>query len=147
MTTGTKTLIASAVAAAVLAMSGMAAQAKEIKLTASSSHPPIVPWVATIKNHVVPEANKRLEAKGSEHRIKWTEAYAGALYNFQNTLEGIEQGLGDIGWVGTLWEPIKMPLHNVSYYAPFAASDVHQMLATTRARVVYDIGALSQDRF
>lgn len=124
----TKTLIASAVAAVFAGTLGAAAQAKEIKLTASSSHPPVVPWVSTIKNLVVPEANKRLEKAGSPHRIKWTEAYAGALYNFQNTLEGIEQGLGDIGWVGTLWEPIKMPLHNVSYYAPFAAFDVHQML-------------------
>jgi TRAP-type C4-dicarboxylate transport system substrate-binding protein len=48
---------------------------------------------------------------------------AGSLYNFQNTLEGIEQGLGDIGWVGTLWEPVKMPLHNVAHYATFAATN------------------------
>lgn len=124
----TKSLVASAAAAALLAAAGMSASAKEIKLTASSSHPPIVPWVKTIQDLVVPEANKRLEAMGSPHRIKWTEAYAGALYNFQNTLEGIEQGLGDIGWVGTLWEPIKMPLHNVTYYAPFAAFDVKQLV-------------------
>ncbi len=133
----TKSLIASAVAAAVAGSFGGAVQAKEIKLTASSSHPPIVPWVKTIQDLVVPEANKRLEKMGSPHRIKWTEAYAGALYNFQNTLEGIEQGLGDIGWVGTLWEPIKMPLHNVTYYAPFAAFDVVQLrdIATDMEKV------------
>ena len=28
-----------------------------------------------------------------------------------------QNGLADLGWVGTLWEPIKMPLMNVSFYA------------------------------
>ena len=96
--------------------------AKEFKITASSSHPPVVPWVSVIKNYVVPEASKRAKALG--HSIKWTEAYAGALYNFKNTLEGIEDGLGDIGWVGTLWEPNKLPLHNVTFYLPFVSGNV-----------------------
>ena len=90
---------------------------KVFNLTASSSHPPVVPWVAVIKNFVVPESVKRAKALG--HTIKWTEAYAGALYNFKNTLEGIEDGLGDVGWVGTLWEPNKLPLQNVTFYTPF----------------------------
>lgn len=98
------------------------ATSKEFKITASSSHPPVVPWVAVIKNYVVPEARKRAKALG--HSIKWTEAYAGSLYNFKNTLEGIEDGLGDIGWVGTLWEPNKLPLHNVTFYLPFVSGNV-----------------------
>lgn len=122
-------LVGGVAAATVLVTAAVQpASAKEIKLIMSSSHPPIVPWVKTLKTLVVPEANKRLKAAGSPHRIKWTEAYAGALYNFQNTLEGLEQGLGDIGWVGTLWEPVKMPLHNVAYYASFAASNPWNLL-------------------
>lgn len=104
-------------AAGVMAFALTGAKAAEFKLTASSSHPPVVPWVMTIKDFVVPEAVKRAKKLG--HTIKWTEAYAGALYNFKNTLEGIEEGLGDVGWVGTLWEPSKLPLHNVTFYAPF----------------------------
>ncbi len=95
--------------------------AAEFRLTASSSHPPIVPWVKTIKDYVVPESVKRAKALG--HTIKWTEAYAGALYNFKNTLEGIEEGLGDVGWVGTLWEPNKLPLQNATFYTPFVTDD------------------------
>ena len=112
------------VAAFIIAapFSGSNVFAKEFKMTASSSHPPVVPWVAVIKNYVVPEASKRAKALG--HSIKWTEAYAGALYNFKNTLEGIEDGLGDIGWVGTLWEPNKLPLHNVTFYLPFVSGNV-----------------------
>ena len=40
--------------------------AKEFKITASSSHPPVVPWVAVLKNYVVPEASKRAKALPAE---------------------------------------------------------------------------------
>ena len=120
-----RTIAIGTAVAVALALGAPAADAKVYKLTASSSHPPIIPWVATIKNFVVPESNIRLKEIGSPHSIKWTEAYAGALYNFKNTLEGIEQGLGDVGWVGTLWEPVKMPLMNVTFYAPAVTGDVH----------------------
>jgi len=110
----TRTLIATAAAGAVaLSLGATTASAKIYKLTAGSSHPPIIPWVAVIKNHVVPQSAARVSAAGKGDTIKWTEAYAGSLYNFKNTLEGVQNGLADIGWVGTLWEPIKMPLMNV----------------------------------
>jgi TRAP-type C4-dicarboxylate transport system substrate-binding protein len=72
---------------------------------------------------VVPESNKRLEAMGSPHRIRWTESYGGSLYKYSHTLEAVEIGLTDIGWVGTLWELSKMPLQNVTYYTPFVTDD------------------------
>lgn len=125
----TKTLIASAAAGAMLVGLGASvASAKTFKLTAGSSHPPIVPWVAAIKNHVVPESMKRVAAMGKGDKIQWTQAYAGALYNFKNTLEGVQEGLADIGWVGTLWEPVKMPLMNVTFYAPFATGNVKHLV-------------------
>ena len=126
---GLRTLTIGGLAAAALAVSIAGADAKIYKLTAGSSHPPVVPWVETITKHVVPQSNVRLKAMGSPNSIQWTEAYAGALYNFKNTLEGIEDGLADLGWVGTLWEPVKMPLANVSYYAPFAEGDVMKLLS------------------
>jgi len=127
-----RSLLASGLAAASLPLLGTRAHAAEFKLTAGSSHPPVIPWVGTIKDHVVPESVKRLQAMGGEHSIQWTEAYAGALYNFQNTLEGIQDGLADIGWVGTLWEPNKLPLHNVTYYSPFVTDN------TTHLREIQD---------
>jgi TRAP-type C4-dicarboxylate transport system substrate-binding protein len=119
------------------------ANAKEYKLTMGSSHPPIVPWVATLKNYVVPESNKMLKAMGSPDSIKWTEAYAGALYNFENTLEGVGQGLADVGWVGTLWEGVKMPLQNVTYYAPFVNGDVF-LLKKIQQEMETNIPAMKQ---
>ncbi len=103
------------------------ATAETIKLTAGSSHPPFLPWVEVITKHVVPQTNARLEAIGSETRVDWTEAYAGALFNAPNALEGVEGGLADLAWIGTIFEPEKLPLHNVHFYAPFAVSGVHQL--------------------
>ena len=103
------------------------AGAEEYRLTIASSHTTALPWVGVMATHVVPESNRRLEAMGSPHSIRWTEAYGGSLYKFENTLEAVEIGLTDIGWVGTLWELSKMPLQNVTYYAPFVTDDF-QML-------------------
>ena len=60
---------------------------------------------------------------GSPTDIRWTEAYGGSLYEYGERSEAVEIGLADIGWVGTLWELSKMPLQNVTYYAPFASND------------------------
>jgi C4-dicarboxylate-binding protein DctP len=94
-----------------------------IRLTVGSSQSTSLAWVGTMHTLVVPELNRRLEARGSPYRIRWTEAYGGSLYKYGDTLEAIEIGLADIGWVGTLWELSKLPLQNVTYYAPFVSDD------------------------
>lgn len=113
--------------AALAALFCAAAGAETVRLTIASSHTTALPWVGVMHSLVVPESNRRLEAMGSEHRIRWTEAYGGSLYKYANTLEAVEIGLTDIGWVGTLWELSKMPLQNVTYYTPFATDD-YQLL-------------------
>lgn len=100
-----------------LAVTG--AGAETFDLTMSSSHPTVLPWVGVLSSHIVAETNKRLEAMGSPDRVEWTESYGGALYGFQDTLEAVEDGITDAGWVGTLWEESKMPLQSVTYYTPF----------------------------
>ncbi|MEE8445546.1 MAG: C4-dicarboxylate TRAP transporter substrate-binding protein [Alphaproteobacteria bacterium] len=126
-----KTMAALAGMAAVAMIGGPApvkAETVVIKLTIGSSHPTKVPWVGVMKSHVQPELNKRLKAMGSKYTIKWTEGYAGALYNFKDTLEAVEKGLVDIGWVGTLWEDSKMPLQNVTYHTPFVTDDLPALM-------------------
>lgn len=116
-------------AAALLAAVSLPAAARDYKMTIGSSHPPVLPWTIPLHTLIVPESNKRLKASGSPDTIQWTEAYAGALYDFNNTLEGVGDGLADIGWVGSLWEPAKQPLQNVAYYFPFVSGDVYAMTA------------------
>jgi TRAP-type C4-dicarboxylate transport system substrate-binding protein len=114
-------------AAAVLAATALPAGATDYKMTMGSSHPPVLPWTIPLKVLVVPDSNKILQQVGIPDRIIWTEAYAGALYDFNNTLEGVGDGLADIGWVGSLWEPAKQPLQNVAYYMPFVTGDFRNM--------------------
>lgn len=97
--------------------------ADTIRLTIASSHSTSLAWVGTMHTLVVPELNRRLAERGSRYHIRWTESYGGSLYKYENTLEAIEIGLTDMGWVGTLWEPSKMPLQNVTYSVPFASDD------------------------
>ena len=94
-----------------------------IKLTVASSQPTTLAWVGAMHTLVVPELDKRLAARGSAHHIRWTESYGGSLYKYGETLEGVQVGLADMGWVGTLWELSKLPLQNVTFYAPFASDD------------------------
>jgi len=123
----TKFSRATSLAATCLVLSAAPVWADKIKMTAASSHPPVLPWVEVITNHVVPETNARLVAMGSENEILWTEAYAGALFNAANALEGVETGLADLAWVGTIFEPAKLPLQNVHFYAPFAVGNVQTL--------------------
>jgi TRAP-type C4-dicarboxylate transport system substrate-binding protein len=94
-----------------------------VPITISSSHPTAVPWVGGMQTHIVEPANARLEAMGSNYRIEWTEAFGGSLYDFNETLEAVEEGLTDMGWVGALWEGAKMPLQNIMFSTPFVTSD------------------------
>ena len=114
-------------AGAALALAAPAA-ADVFRLTAGGPQSASLPWIGVIQTLVVPESNRRLRAMGSEHTIVWREAYGGSLYKWQNTLEAVEIGLTDIGWVGALWETSKMPLQNVTYYTPFVTDDLALLL-------------------
>jgi TRAP-type C4-dicarboxylate transport system substrate-binding protein len=107
----------------LLATAAVRAEDTTIELTVASSQATSLAWVGAMHTLVVPELDKRLAARGSPYRIRWTEAYGGSLYKYGETLEGIEVGLADMGWVGTLWELSKLPLQNVTFYAPFASDD------------------------
>ncbi len=123
----TKLITSAIVGASILGLSTLSAQATDYKMTAGSSHPPIVPWAKQLKDLVVPETAARAAKLG--HSIKWVEAYSGALYDFKETLEGVEDGRADVGWVGTLWETNKMPLHNVTFFAPFGSTSASANIA------------------
>ncbi len=121
-------VLAVCLVAGVTGEEAITARAETIRLTIASSHATTLPWVGVMHSHVVPESNRRLEAMGSAYRIKWTEAYGGSLYKYQNTLEAVEIGLTDIGWVGALWEASKLPLQNVTYNMPFVTDDLPALL-------------------
>lgn len=117
-------------AALVAALGTACVQAETYDLTISSSHSTTIPWVAPLQSVIVARTNERLEAMGSQNRINWTEAYAGSLYSFGDTLEAVGEGITDAGWVGTLWEESKLPYQNVTYYTPFTSDDARLIITT-----------------
>lgn len=117
-------------AALVAVLCATCAHAETFDLTISSSHSTTIPWVAPLHSVIVAHTNERLEAMGSENRINWTEAYAGSLYSFGDTLEAVSEGITDAGWVGTLWEESKLPYQNVTYYTPFTSDDARLIINT-----------------
>ena len=113
---------------ALLFLQTVPAASETIRLTIAGPQSANLPWIGVQRTLIVPESNQRLRAMGSTYEIQWREAYGGSLYKIQNTLEAVEIGLTDIGWVGTLWEPSKMPLQNVTYYTPFVSDDLLSLL-------------------
>lgn len=116
-----KMMMALAIGTTLLA--GSAVNAETIRMTVGSSHPTVVAWVGQMKSQIVDKINTRLEESGSDTRIEWTEAYGGVLFGFSDTLEAVSEGVVDMGWVGALFEPAKMPLQNVAYALPFSTPE------------------------
>ena len=114
--------------AVITMMMPLLAAAESYRLTAGGPQSASLPWIGVIQTLVIPESNRRLAAAGSENEIVWREAFGGSLYKWQNSLEAIEIGLADVGWVGALWETSKMPLQNVTYYTPFVTDDLLLLL-------------------
>lgn len=119
-----------AVFAVALSLIAPASQAEtKIKLVMAASHSPKLPFVGLMGKYFKPEVEKRLKQAGSDIKIEWTEAYAGALYSFQYTLEAVQQNITDIGWVGTIWESSKMPMQQLTFVTPFVVDDVRTVIA------------------
>jgi TRAP-type transport system periplasmic protein len=93
-----------------------------INLTVASSHPLAIPWVGMIKSHFMAETD-RLLAEKDNYKIEWNEAFGGSLYKANATLTSVEEGVTDVGWVFSFLEGAKLPLSQVSTYAPFATAN------------------------
>ncbi len=98
-----------------------------LELTVATAHPPSLPWVYLIRDHVMPQFERRLAAVRPELEVRWTPAW-GTLYKWQDTLAAMEIGLADIGWVGSLWESSRLPLQNITYALPFITDDLPALM-------------------
>jgi TRAP-type C4-dicarboxylate transport system substrate-binding protein len=107
--------------------------AENFRLTAAAGHPTNLHLIGVFKDYFIPEVDRRLAAAGGKHKITWTQAWGGTLVKFDGVLEGVEQGIIDIGWVGTLFEEAKLPLHSVTYVTPFSCEDVAVVIKTVHA--------------
>lgn len=131
--------------AAALAITSQSSQAQQtFKLTVGASHPATLPWVGLMSTVFIPEVNKRLAALNKGYKIEWSEAYGGQLYKANATLTSVGDGIADIGWVFHNLEGAKMPLNQVSIYAP-GVTDDPKLLAEVFNELVESTPALRQE--
>ncbi len=123
-----KALLAVVTAALIWGVPLGSASAKTYKITVVAGHPPIFLWVTLCRDFFIPEVNRRLEAAGGKDKIVWNQAYGGTVAKIGGVLEAIEDGIADMGFVGTIFEASKMPLHNVTYMTPFGTDDIFQVV-------------------
>lgn len=122
-----------AVITAAVAVAGLvpAANAADIKLRIASGHPPGVVYAGLMKDYFQPEFKKRVEAK-TKHKIYWVEGYSGSIVKVTETLEGVQNGVVDIGGFCFCFEASKLPLHAFQVMLPFGTMDPTQSLAVAQ---------------
>lgn len=128
MKTWQKLLMVAVAAGMILSVSMGPAAAKDYKMTVVAGHPPIFLWVTLCRDYFIPEVDKRIAPLG--HKIEWNQAYGGTIAKIGGALEAIEEGVADMGFVGTIFEAPKMPLHNVSYMTPFGTENIFYVVDT-----------------
>jgi TRAP-type transport system periplasmic protein len=120
-------MITRVLAGASLAISLIAspASAQRVALTVAAGQPPAaLPSLALVSSYFIPEVNKRIKEAKLPLTIDWKEAYAGSLLKPYQMLDGIKDGLADIGFVPTIFFPDKLPLENITFATPFLTTDV-----------------------
>ncbi|RLB19567.1 MAG: C4-dicarboxylate ABC transporter substrate-binding protein [Deltaproteobacteria bacterium] len=125
-------LVLSIAASLFLALPTSRARAKTYHLTAAAGHPPIFLWVTLTRDYFIPEVNRQLIAAGGKDKIVWNQAYGGTVAKLGGVLEAVEEGIVDVGFVGTIFEAPKMPLHNVTYMTPFGTKDIFKVVDTIK---------------
>jgi TRAP-type C4-dicarboxylate transport system substrate-binding protein len=99
------------------------AVAQEVNLTVAAGQPlRAMRPLSMVNSFFVPEVTKRAEAAGI--KINWKEAYAGSLLKPTRVLQGVSDGIADIGFSPTIFHPDKLPLEQITFVTPFITQDV-----------------------
>lgn len=116
------TLGAAAVGLGIAALSTGALAQQTISLTAVDGYPPRALQVRTFLEYFIPEVDKRL-ARTGQYKIRWNKAFAGQIVKVRHVLTGMQNGLGDIGVVTSVFHQDKVPMQAIAYVAPFVTSN------------------------
>lgn len=111
-------------AAAIMTAAGASAQEKINLTIAAGQAPRALKPLQLITEVFIPEVNKRIKEAGLKVEIQWKEAYAGSLLKPTRVLEGVKDGIAEVGFEPTIFHPDKLPLENITFVAPFATGDV-----------------------
>ncbi|WP_153769004.1 C4-dicarboxylate TRAP transporter substrate-binding protein [Labrenzia sp. CE80] len=132
--------------AATVAISTLAstAMAEEITLRIGSGHPPGVVYAGLMQNYFQPELKRRVEER-TDHTINFVEGYSGSIVKVTEVLEGVQDGIIDIGGFCYCFEPSNLPLHAFQVMLPFGTMDPETSLKS--AQEVYEAVPYLSDVF
>lgn len=108
-------------AASLVAASG-SAQADRITLRIATGHPPGVVYAGLMQDYFQTELKSRVESR-TDHTVNFIEGYSGSIVRTSETLEGVQNGIVDIGGFCYCFEPSNLPLHAFQVMLPFGTMD------------------------
>jgi len=111
-----------AVACLLLALAtGSAASAEDFRFRMAGGHPPSVYYTIMMSKYFVPGFTRRMAALG--HRVTIEESWGGSLLKAPETLEGVRDGVAELGGFCVCLEPESLRLNNYSLWLPFDIPD------------------------
>ena len=114
--------------AAATALTTTAVQAEEITLRIGSGHPPGVVYAGLMIDYFQKELKERVEER-TDHTLTIVEGYSGSIVKVTEVLEGVQDGILDIGGMCFCFEPSSLPLHAFQVMLPFGTMDPVQSLS------------------
>jgi len=120
------------------------AQAEDISLRIGSGHPPGVVYAGLMQSYFQTEVQKRVSER-TEHTVNFVEGYSGTIVKVTEVLEGVQDGIIDIGGMCMCFEASNLPLHAFQVMLPFGTMDPTVSLKT--AQDVYKQVPYLQDVF
>jgi C4-dicarboxylate-binding protein DctP len=111
------------------------ARAEDFKLRMASGHPAVNTYVNLMQTFFAPEVTKRVKER-TKHTLEFIEGYGGAMVKVNDTLEGVQTGIIDIGGYCFCFEPSRLPLHSFQVMLPFGTMSPDKSVKLARA--VYD---------
>ena len=123
-----KTALGASVASLAFVGGIATVQAENISITIASGHPPAVVYAGLMKDFFQPELVKRVAAR-TDHTINFVEGYAGSIVKVNETMQGVENGIVDIGGFCYCFEAARLPLHAFQVMLPFGTMDPTVSLA------------------
>jgi len=107
------------------------AQAKDFTLRIGSGHPPGVVYAGLMQSYFQTEVEKRV-AERTEHKVNFVEGYSGSIVKVTEVLEGVQDGIIDIGGMCMCFEASNLPLHAFQVMLPFGTMDPTVSLKTAQ---------------
>lgn len=143
-----KLLVQGAATAAAVSIMATAASADDITLRIGSGHPPGVVYAGLMLDYFQPEFKKRVEER-TDHTINFVEGYSGSIVKVTEVLEGVQDGILDIGGFCFCFEPSNLPLHAFQVMLPFGTMNPETSLKIAQevyAEVPY-LSDVFEDKF